>query len=236
MNIIYEDKNILIINKPAGLVVHAGAGETGETLVDLILKKYPEIIKFCWPDPTRPGVIHRLDKDTSGLIMFAKTPGALNYMQKKIQEHDICKQYLTLALGPVKPECGEIKSEISRSNRDFRLKSSSIISFDKNSKTAISRYRVLKNYNLEESIISLVSVQIITGRTHQIRVQMKSQGWPIIGDQHYNTKISKKISKKLGLNRQFLHAFKLEFKYNNKIQNFECELPDDLQSVINNLN
>lgn len=233
MEIIFENDNLLVINKPAGISVHQGAGEAESTIVDWLLNKYPEINKLDWPDSNRPGIIHRLDKDTSGLLLLAKNPQILEEFQQKFTQHEISKTYLALVLGPVKPEKGEIITKISRSDKDFRNKTTSILNMDESAKTAISNYKVIQTLQLKPYTLNLLEVSIVTGRTHQIRVQMKYKGWPIIGDEQYDTKISKRISKDLGLSRQFLHAYKLEFCYNNKEIEFISELPTELNSVLN---
>lgn len=241
MKIIYEDNNLLIIDKPAGISVHSGAGKEKSTIVDWFLGYLPKTKRMNWPDLTRPGIVHRLDKDTSGLLLLAKKPQTLEIFQNKFQNHEIQKTYLALVLGPVKPEKGEIITKISRSNRDFRLKKTSIFNMDESAKTAISYYDVVKILNHKPAcrqgrseILNLLSVRIMTGRTHQIRTQMKYKGWPILGDQQYNTKISRRISDKLNLHRQFLHAYKLEFCYNGKKIGFVSELPEELNNIILN--
>ncbi|EKD56145.1 MAG: Pseudouridine synthase [uncultured bacterium] len=235
MKILFEDDNLLVINKPAGMIVHQGAGEKKSTIVDWLFDRYPSMQKLNWPDPDRPGIIHRLDKDTSGLLLIAKNPQILEDFQNKFQNHEIKKTYLALVLGPVSPESGEIITKISRSGKDFRNKTTSILNMDESAKTAISHYQILNNYSLKSNVLCLMSVSIDTGRTHQIRVQMKYKGWPIIGDEQYNTKISRKISKEMDLKRQFLHAHKLEFCYNGKEMSFKSELPSDLQILISKL-
>jgi 23S rRNA pseudouridine1911/1915/1917 synthase len=235
MNILFEDNNLLIIDKPAGISVHHGVGEDSGTLVDWFIDAYLKVKLLDWPDATRPGIIHRIDKDTSGLLLLAKNPKTLEEFQNKFQNHEIKKTYLTLVLGPIKPEKGEIITKISRSNRDFRLKRTSIFNMDESAKTAISHYQLLNNYMLKSSVLCLLSVSIDTGRTHQIRTQMQYKGWPIIGDEQYNNKISKRISNELNLHRQFLHAHNLKFNYNNKDVEFTSELPSELFQIIDQL-
>lgn len=232
MKIIFEDENLLIIDKPAGISIHAGAGENQPTISDWLAENRPEVLKYNWIDKTRIGIIHRLDKDTSGLLILAKNPQILEEFQKKFQNHEIQKTYLVLVLGPVKPEKGEVVTKISRSNKDFRLKKTSVLNMDESAKTAISYYELWENYIFKAYRLSLIAVRIMTGRTHQIRTQMKYKGWPIIGDQQYNTKISRRISDQLNLNRQFLHAYKLEFCYNGKKMKFESELPEELKNTL----
>lgn len=242
IKIIYENEDLLVIDKPAGMVVHEGVGETGLTISDWLVKSYPVVLSYDWSDQSRVGVVHRLDKDTSGLLILAKNPQTQELLQKQFQNHEIQKTYLTLVLGPVSPEKGDIITKISRSHKDFRLKKTSIFNLDQSAKTAISHYQLTRNYhyhprggNGQVSILSLVAVSIITGKTHQIRAQMKYKGWPIIGDQQYNSKISRRVSDQLNLNRQFLHAHKLEFCYNGEELSLESNLPEELNKIFNKL-
>lgn len=232
---IFENDDFIVVNKPSGISIHHGIGENENTLVDWFIDNHSEIKKLDWPDISRPGIIHRLDKDTSGLLLLTKNPQTLEDFQKKFQNHEIQKTYLALVLGPVNPKYGEIITKISRSGKDFRLKTTRTFNLDESAKTAISQFKVIKNYGFKAYRLSLIAVRIITGRTHQIRTQMKYKGWPIIGDQQYNTKISKRISDKLNLHHQFLHAHKLEFCYNDKKMVFESELPEELNNIINQL-
>ena len=234
VNKVYEDKNLIVINKPPGLIVHPGAGETGPTLVDWFVNTYPEIKKLNWPDPTRPGIVHRLDKGTSGLTMLAKNPQSLKKLQSLFKARKIRKSYLALVYGKLDQSTGEIKSLIGRDPQARRQQVSRSIFFDFEpgaKREAKTRYRVVKEYGLNNHDLSLVEALLDTGRTHQIRVQFKSIGHPIIGDQIYNIKHSRRISKELGINHQFLFAYKLEF--NN--HRFELELPPDLQAILNKL-
>jgi len=280
IKIIHEDKNFLVVSKPAGLIVHptsptnsglrgasegAGlpaiaslqtmqAGKTGPTLVDWLVDKYPEIKKLDWPplrqgyegqaDSTRPGIVHRLDKDTSGVILLAKNPETLTFFQDQFRNRETQKTYLALCLGKVEPKEGTIKSVIGRDQNNRTKQRSSIFSFswDKSkTREAETDYKVIQefDYRLASNVyrLSLLEVKPKTGRMHQIRVHLKQEGWPIIGDQVYNTKESKKISDKLDLLRQFLHAHKLKFQIEEGgLREFKSDLPDDLQSILEKLN
>jgi 23S rRNA pseudouridine1911/1915/1917 synthase len=231
---IYEDGNLFVIEKPAGLAVHPGAGKAQLTVVDWFFKNYPEAKKFVWPEPERAGIVHRLDKDTSGLIILAKNPQILADLQKLFQAHRIQKTYQALVYGKLDKPSGEITSFVGRDPHARRQQVSRSIFFDfepGKKRGAKSRYKVLKEYRYKDRILSFIEVKLDTGRTHQIRVQFKSIGHPLIGDETYNIKPSRKISQDLGLNRQFLHAAKLEFEGHH----FESKLPNDLQSVLNKL-
>ena len=242
VKIFYEDENLIVIDKPAGLVVHPGAGEHGQTLMDWFLKKYPAAQKLNWPDPTRPGIVHRLDKETSGLMVLANNPESLKKLQDLFQSHKIQKSYLALVYGKFEKPLGEIKSLIGRDPNARRQQVSRSIFFDfepgpkgapfgGKKREAKTDYKVLKEYQYGKEILSLIEANLETGRTHQIRVQFKSLGHPVIGDQIYNIKHSRKISRELGLHRQFLHAYKLSFdRYD-----FELKLPSELDNILNSL-
>ena len=233
-NIVYEDQNLIVIDKPAGLVVHPGAGLHDKTLVDWLVIKNPDIKNLDWPDPVRPGIVHRLDKDTSGLMMLAKNPQTLTRLQSLFQSHQVHKSYLALVYGRFDKKTGEIKSLIGRNPNARREQVSRSIFFDfepGKKREATTRYKILKEYEYHGQTLSLIEANLDTGRTHQIRVQFKSIGHPVIGDRVYNTKHSRQISKKLGLNRQFLHSYKLAF---NNFK-FKSQFPTELNNVLKKL-
>jgi 23S rRNA pseudouridine1911/1915/1917 synthase len=233
MKTIYEDDNLLVIDKPAGLTVHEGAGEKKETLVDLIIDRYPEMKKLQWEDISRPGIVHRLDKDTSGIIIVAKNPETQKFLQKQFYDREVTKTYLTLILGKADLN-GEISTNIRRDPSHRRRMSISYLGEGKEAKTFYRSKKyysyITKNRNL---ILTLLEVKPRTGRMHQIRVHLKHKELPVIGDNVYNTKESKKIAKELNINRQFLHASKIKFKLpNGKTIEINSELPDDLKNVL----
>lgn len=237
MKIVYEDNNLLVIDKPAGLVVHEGAGEHEETLAGWLVEKYPDIKKLSWPDPTRPGIVHRLDKDTSGLIILAKNPQALEKLQILFQSREIKKSYQALVFGKLEKSEGEITGLIGRDPNRRRQQTAKTIHFDfepGKMRQAKTRYKVLKEYNYHGQILSLVEATILTGRIHQIRVHFKSIGHPVIGDPIYNIKHSKRISKELNLNRQFLHSHTLEFidPFSKKQIHLTSGLPKNLLEIL----
>lgn len=238
IDIIFQNDNLAVINKPCGLLVHkTNQNDTRTTLVNLIINQWP-IIKSPptggWPDPTRPGIVHRLDQDTSGLIIIAKNPDTLLELQSQFKTHQIEKKYLSLVIGDVRPKEGEIVTQISANNSKNIKKKATHFSFSwqKPAKTAVSNYRIIQKFTYDNQTLSLLEVSIKTGRTHQIRAQMQSKKWPIIGDQVYNTKLSKQISEKLGLRRQFLHSKELTFKIDEMSKTFSSKLPSDLQKII----
>ncbi|MGA2667175.1 MAG: RluA family pseudouridine synthase [Patescibacteria group bacterium] len=241
---LFEDENIIIVDKPAGLVVHPGAGEHSETLTGWFTQNYPETTKFSWPDLKRPGIIHRLDKDTSGLIILAKNPRVLGKLQNLFQTKKVTKKYLALVFGKLEKEKGEISGLIGRDPHARRKQIAKEIHFDFEPgkvREAKTHYRVLKTFRCKVGKnaydLTLIEAILDTGRMHQIRVHFKSIGHPLIGDQTYNIKHSRRVSKALGLNRQFLHAYKLSFKnpFNNKIIDLESPLPEDLNKIITRL-
>lgn len=244
MKIIYQDENLAVLDKPAGVLVHPTEAHEKNTLVDFIIKKWPALRQGFGrqADQSRIGIVHRLDKDTSGLIIIAKNPQAQKFLQAQFKNREIEKKYLTLVLGKVEPVQGEIITQISREKGDTVKQKISSFSFswDKNSKQAISYYHVIKNYTYDLRLmtydLSLLEVEIKTGRMHQIRAQLAHKGWPVIGDQLYNTKESKRISDALGLSRQFLHAYKLQFTLPSKeIKQIHLDLPEDLQRVLSKI-
>ncbi|MBL7053250.1 MAG: RluA family pseudouridine synthase [Candidatus Portnoybacteria bacterium] len=225
LKIVFENQNIIVINKPAGLTVHPTRPEQDNTLVNQLLAYYPEI-KDIGEDSLRPGIIHRLDKDTSGLMIIAKNNKSFEYLKKQFQERKVIKKYLALVHGKVKDEKGTITKSISLSKKDH-LKRSALL--DEKSKPAWTEYIVKKYFNN----YTLLEVTPKTGRTHQIRIHLTSIGYPITGDKQY--KFKRQINPK-NLNRQFLHASYLKFKLpDGKIAEFKSKLPQDLEEVLESI-
>jgi 23S rRNA pseudouridine1911/1915/1917 synthase len=229
---IYQDKNFLAVDKPAGILVHATANSQEQTLVDWLLKHYPEIKKVGDAPEIRPGIVHRLDKDTSGVILVARNKKYFAYLKNLFQTHQIKKTYLALVWGKVEPKTGIIEKPI-------RLKSGSVkrtVWQGKMEKEAITEYKVLKylKYNTSFTIVnkllyfSLLKVMPKTGRTHQIRVHLASINHPVVGDALYGKKTNP-----FNLKRLFLHAESLEFNQSNgKRIKIEVGLPDELKTII----
>lgn len=224
ISVIYEDENILAINKPTGLLVHGVKNNKEKTLVDWLLKKYPEVKNVGDAPEIRPGIVHRLDKDTSGVILIALNQNSFDYLKNLFQEHKIKKNYLALTWGAVSPKKGIIEKSI-------RIKDGTIkrtVWHGKGEKEAITEYEVLKYFDN----FSLLKVFPKTGRTHQIRVHLASIGHPIVGDSLYGRK-----ENPFGLKRQFLHAESLEFNLINGSRiKIDADLPEDLKNVIKKLN
>lgn len=223
LNIIFEDKDLIVINKPAGLLVHPTEKNETNTLVDRLLAHFPAIAKVG-EDLSRPGIVHRLDKDTSGLLIVAKNNKAFYFLKSQFQDRKIEKKYLALVHGQVKDQKGTITKAISLSKKGKR---STLL--DDKSRPAWTEYRVIKRYK----DYTLLEVIIKTGRTHQIRVHLSSIGHPIVGDKQY--KFKRQITPD-GLTRQFLHAGYLKFSLiSGKIIELKLELPDDLNQILKNL-
>jgi 23S rRNA pseudouridine1911/1915/1917 synthase len=249
----YEDQYLLVVGKPAGMIVHEGAGHAADAaaeereegislLTDWIKAEHPAIVAAFANDPDplyfRPGIVHRLDKETSGLIIIAKTPEIKNALQAKFKERDLEKEYVCLVLGKPSPEEGAIETNIARNPHHRREMA---VSHNGRGKEAKTDYRLVQTWEYklkgQKHYISLVAVTLHSGRMHQIRVHMKYKGWPVIGDPTYQTKISRNVSKELGLERQFLHARRLAFVHPVTGERVEVvsPLPMDLQDVVDRL-
>lgn len=246
--IIFENSDYLIINKPAGLIVHGGPGITEPVLTDWLRAKYPEI-ENVGDDPIRPGIVHRLDKEASGLMLITKNQKAFEYFKKQFQKRKIVKKYLALAHGKISKDEDVINFPIKRSKDGYKMAalpvSSETIS-DKNkpnnrdrgtlraqedSKEAITEFCVLHRY----INYTLLDVKIKTGRTHQIRVHLYAYGHPLVGDPLYWTKKTKAKNEKIKLGRIFLVACELSFKdLEGEKQTFTAEITDSLNAFLKN--
>jgi 23S rRNA pseudouridine1911/1915/1917 synthase len=223
LDILYEDENCLVINKAAGMVVHPSAGHHNGTLVHAVLAHVPETMNVGGEE--RPGVVHRLDKDTSGIILMAKNDMAHQWLQKQFKDRNVVKSYLALVEGHPPTPVGKIEAAIARDPKD-RLRMAIVT--DERGKPATSIYKTIQRYQN----YSYLQVDILTGRTHQIRVHMKFLGCPVAGDELYGRKRSK-----LALDRQFLHAASIDIVLPGQTtkSHFEAPLPVDLQSVLDGL-
>lgn len=235
MQIIYEDDDLLVINKPAGQVVHPDANHRDGTLVDELVKYCPTIKEAVIDlnDPVsraRPGIVHRLDRETSGLLVVAKNRESLLKLQEFIRQNKMMKIYQALLYGRLDNERA-VELNIVRSSRSDRAMAVSYNQFGRNS---LSIFRPIQCYQYQSDQLTLCEVEIKTGRTHQIRLHALSIGNPVIGDQMYCTKPSRNISKALNISRQFLHASKLSFPHpkTQKQLVFESRLPDDLENYL----
>ena len=218
IDIVYEDSDIAVINKQAGLVVHPAHGHYSGTLVNAILYHIKDLSGIN--GEIRPGIVHRLDKDTSGLIIIAKNDKVHAALTEMFQEKKIRKTYLAILKGKLNKIEGKIVTQIGRDKND--RKKMAVIDDVAKGKNAITNYKVISQNNL----FTLVKVNIETGRTHQIRVHMRHLGYPILGDSVYGRKDNEK--------RQMLHAYKLEFLHpvTGHQMEFTGEIPEDFQKAL----
>jgi 23S rRNA pseudouridine1911/1915/1917 synthase len=238
LDIIYEDSDLLIVNKPVGMVVHPGAGNYEKTLVNALIYKYKNKLSDI-NGTLRPGIVHRIDKETSGLLVVAKNNLAHSSLGKQFSDHTIDRRYLALVWGVLRPLNGKIETLISRNKKNRQLMTVSEI----NGKKAITNYRSLKVFDLKNiPKISLIECKLETGRTHQIRVHMKYKGTSLLGDKQYGKKnikfkkIDKEFEKKLSdLKGQALHAKSLGFMHpkKKKFIEFESQLPNEFKKLLN---
>jgi 23S rRNA pseudouridine1911/1915/1917 synthase len=241
IKIIHDSPDYLVISKPIGIAVHPGADRESFTIKDWFVEKYPEIKKLDWHNKDRIGIVHRLDKDTSGIMLLAKNPDALQFFQDQFRNREVEKYYQTLVFDKPPQEHGFIDAFISRDYKDRKKQKVESIDFEldwRERKNSATEYWIKSKYTFKKQPLSLLLVRIYTGRKHQIRAHMKYEGCPVIGDETYNIKPSRKISKELGLNRQFLHSVKLklkDYKTDGFIE-FEDSLPEDLSAIIEKLN
>jgi len=225
--VVYEDSAILAINKPAGFAVHkTHANDQHETLADILVKERP-YLKDVGEDPLRPGIVHRLDKDTSGVMLIAKNQEAFNFLKRQFQERLVKKTYLALVNGSPREPFGTITATLGKlgTKQTTQLKGKR----DLVEREAITDYKTLHSYDG----YTLLEVTPHTGRTHQIRVHLKSIGCPIVGDSLYGRR-GAPLPK--GLDRMFLHAQRIEFSTpDGKRLALEVDLPDDLARALEGL-
>lgn len=241
IKIIYEDNDVLVVDKPAGVTtcgeiasspfdkLRAPRNDEQKTLIDYLVEKYPEL-KLAGEAP-RYGIVHRLDKDTSGLLLVAKTQEALIFLQKKFINRDIDKRYTALVCGQVKSEFGEIKTLIGRAKNDPRKQKVYVVGEvgAEGKREAITSYKVIKRF----VGYTLLEVKIDTGRKHQIRCHMAYIHHPIAGDKLYKYRDNKSPE---NLQRQFLHASYIKVQLlNGEIKEFNSELSEELKQVLKDL-
>ena len=227
-SIIYQDNDIIAVNKPAGVAVHKGIAEKGETLADWLAEKFPEIKNVGDEPELRPGIVHRLDKDTSGVLVAARNQKSFEFLKKQFQSRSIIKKYLALVEGNLKTDKGVIDLPIGRSQSDFRKKLASGNARGE-LREAVTEYKVLEKF----PAYTLIEVYPKTGRTHQIRVHFKAIGHPVVCDSLYG---GKRMTCPLGLKRHFLHANFLEFvSPSGSMLKLEADLPEDLAEVLEGL-
>lgn len=244
LDIIYEDANYLVVNKPPGLIVHPSESAKSRTLVNALLAYYPPIknigdkksicdFQFAICNH-RPGIVHRLDRTVSGLMVVAKTQAAFNNLKLQFQNRKIKKEYTALVYGNVSRDQGEINLAIGRSKKGNKM--SARTQPKEKDKAALTRYRVIKRFKN----FTLLKIQTLTGRTHQIRVHLHAIGHPIVNDPLYKSKSVKKegsgIRHQASGPRLFLHADFLEFRdLNNQPKTFKLTLPKELKNILEKL-
>ena len=230
MEISYEDENLPTIDKPSGIVVFPEGPAAGKTLIDYISENYPELKNVG--NPPRYGIVHRLDKDTSGILLTAKNNKALEFLQKQFKERKAEKKYLALIVGNLKNKEGIIETLIGRSPKDKRKQKVFLAGEPgaEGKRKAETRYKMLQRFENYD----LIEVEPKTGRKHQIRTHLAWLGHPIAGDKLYGFK-NQPCPKEL--KRQFLHASWLKIEMlDGKIKEFESDLPEDLKNVLEILN
>ncbi len=222
LEVIYEDKDIIVINKPKGLVVHPANGNPDGTLVNAIMAICKDSLSGIGGE-IRPGIVHRLDKDTSGILIVAKNDEAHINLSEQIKNREVKKVYIALVRGVVKENEATIDMPIGRSKNDRKK-----MAVDKNGKNAITHFKVLRRYDE----YTLLEVRIETGRTHQIRVHLSEIGYPVVGDVVYSNG-----KNRFGIVGQCLHAKSLDFKHpiTGKEMHLEAELPEYFKKIIDEL-
>ena len=223
LNVIYEDNDIIVINKPKGMVVHPANGNPDGTLVNAVMNKCKDSLSGIGGE-IRPGIVHRLDKDTSGAIIVAKNDKAHIALSEQLKNHEVKKTYLALVRGIIKENEATINMPIARSKKDRKK-----MDVDKDGKEAITHFKVLGRY---KNKYTLLQINLETGRTHQIRVHLSHIGYPIIGDEVYSNG-----KNEWNISGQCLHAWKLEFIHpiTGKKISLEAEIPEYLKNIIKEL-
>ncbi len=226
LDVIYEDNDILVVNKQKGLVVHPGNGNLDGTLANAVMAHCKDNLSGIGGE-LRPGIVHRLDKDTSGLLIIAKNDKAHIKMSEQIKDRKVKKTYIALVRGIISENEATINMPIGRSTKDRKK-----MAVTKNGKEAITHFKVLNRFTTNKASYTLLEVKIDTGRTHQIRVHMAEIGHPVIGDTVYSNG-----KNEFGVVGQCLHAKKLEFTHpiTEKEMNLEAPLPEYFEKIIEEL-
>lgn len=222
IEVVYEDSDIIVVNKPKGLVVHPANGNWDGTLVNAVMAICKDSLSGIGGE-VRPGIVHRLDKDTSGLLIIAKNDKAHINMSNEIKNREVKKVYIALVRGIVAENEATINMPIGRSNKDRKK-----MAVVKNGKEAITHFKVIKRFDK----YTLLEVKIDTGRTHQIRVHLSEIGYPVVGDEIYSNG-----KNEFGVHGQLLHAKSLDFKHpiTGKDMHLEAELPEEFKNILKKL-
>ena len=240
LEIIHEDEDLLVINKPAGIIMHPGAGNHDKTIVNALMHYDKDSLSNIG-DELRPGIVHRIDKNTSGLVVIAKNNESHENLSKQFSDHTITRVYQLLIWGKLRPSKGKIDTFITRSSKNRQLMEVS----SSKGKRSITNYKTIEVYENDKTpTLSLVECKLETGRTHQIRVHMTHMGNSIVGDDKYKKKYKKLKNIDMGLeslisklNRQFLHAKTLGFIHpkTNEEMIFSSILPQELNNLLKTL-
>lgn len=226
LDIIYEDEDILVVNKQKGLVVHPANGNPDGTLVNAVMAHCKDSLSGIGGE-LRPGIVHRLDKDTSGLLIIAKNDKAHIQMSNQIKNREVKKTYIALVRGTIAENEATINMPIGRSTKDRKK-----MAVKKSGKEAVTHFKVLNRYTTDKGSYTLLEIKIDTGRTHQIRVHMAEIGHPVIGDVVYSNG-----KNEFGVEGQCLHAKRLEFTHpiTGKEMKLEAPLPEYFKNIIEHL-
>ncbi len=221
--VVHVDDDLIVVDKPAGVVVHPGAGNTSGTLVNGLVARFPDLAGVG--DPDRPGIVHRLDKDTSGLMLVARTDRAYRALVEMLSARSVGRRYLTLVWGEFDSPAGMIDAPIGRSGREPTR-----MAVSARGREARTRYEVREVFT--DPVVSLLECRLETGRTHQIRVHLAAIGHPVVGDRRYRGERTS-----LEVPRTFLHAARLDVVHpvSGEPLEFESALPPDLQGVLDRL-
>jgi 23S rRNA pseudouridine1911/1915/1917 synthase len=226
--VVHADPQVIVVDKPAGMVVHPGSGNAGGTLVNGLLARFPDLAGHAWPDPTRPGIVHRLDKGTSGLLVVARALDAYHSLVGQLADRTVERRYATLVWGQVEAPAGVIDAPLGRSLHDpLRM------AVRADGRRAVTRYEVRARYD-DPTPTTLLACRLETGRTHQIRVHLAAIGHPVVGDARYRGDRKGVIT---AAGRPFLHAEALAFDHpgNGQRCSFDVALPADLLGVLSGL-
>ena len=234
LNVCYEDEDLAVLSKPAGLVVHPAHGNESGTLVNALIARYGYQNLALLQGDDRPGIVHRLDKDTSGLMLVAFNDHAGLLLQEGIRTKSVDRRYLALVHGHIAPENGLIDAPIARGGAERQRM---VIARNSSARDSVTTFSVLKRYHADQydDGYTLVECKLFTGRTHQIRVHMEYIGHPCVGDALYGSQNRPRAQ--MGLERQFLHSHYLGFNhpFTKKLLEFNDSLPRELQEIIDQL-
>ncbi len=233
MDVLFENEHFLVIDKPAYVQMHAAGMYRGKTVAQWVKEHYPSLV-LVGEDPIRPGMVHRLDRDTSGVLLLAKEQETFQVLKKTFQNHQVAKTYLVLVSGHLKELQGEINASLVRRPGELKRRAVDVEKFEGtlpgNTRTALTRYQVLSRYQDYDLILAMPQ----TGRTHQIRVHLAHLGHPVVGDLLYAFKKSKKDDG-VQPKRQLLHAARISFPFSGTTYTFQSPLPQDFRDVLQSI-